>query len=303
AEIYGLAPEHIKPGTSLKAILEARVATGVYGSIDGQRFVEDGVATFREKVSTVLRLADGRSIAVLRLPMPDGSLVSTHEDITQREKLNARFAAQHMQLDAVMHNMVQGVAMYDAEQRLIICIRSRWGSCENSRSTVRSPGVRPPPAPPPIPMPIFASSRLPPPTFAPTFAPSPPAPPTLARTSASSSPLDPPTLAFARAFTPFLPPTDAFTSESTRPRVPPTFALTPALMPFDPPTLAPTRAPASPWPPPTVAPTPAVTPPTLTPTPSPRPSCARPCAGTARTAATRTAESLGIDTERDAVNM
>ncbi|MBN9259376.1 MAG: PAS-domain containing protein [Hyphomicrobium sp.] len=123
AEIYGLAPEHIKPGTSLKAILEARVATGVYGSIDGQRFVEDGVATFREKVSTVLRLADGRSIAVLRLPMPDGSLVSTHEDITQREKLNARFAAQHMQLDAVMHNMVQGVAMYDAEQRLIICNR------------------------------------------------------------------------------------------------------------------------------------------------------------------------------------
>ena len=123
AEIYGLAPEHIKPGTNLKAILEARVATGVYGSIDGQRFVEDGVATFGEKVSTVLRLADGRSIAVLRLPMPDGSLVSTHEDITQREKLNARFAAQHMQLDAVMHNMVQGVAMYDAEQRLIICNR------------------------------------------------------------------------------------------------------------------------------------------------------------------------------------
>lgn len=123
AEIYGLSPEHIKPGTTLKEILEARVATGIYGSTDGQQFVRDGVATFGQKLSQVLRLVDGRSIAVVRLPMPDGSLVSTHEDITERESLNARLAAQHMQLDAVMQNMVQGVAMYDADQRLIICNR------------------------------------------------------------------------------------------------------------------------------------------------------------------------------------
>jgi len=123
AEIYGLGAEHIKPGTTLRQILEARVASGVYGSTDGEAFVRDGVGSFRQKLSQVLRLADGRSIAVLRLPMPDGSLVSTHEDITEREQLNVRFSEQHMQLQAVMQNMVQGVAMYGADQRLIVCNR------------------------------------------------------------------------------------------------------------------------------------------------------------------------------------
>ena len=123
AEIYGLSPDNIRPGTSLKEILESRISTGLYGDIDTSKFVQNGLATFGNKVSQVLRLADGRSIAVLRLPMPDGSLVSTHEDITEREQLNARLAAQHVQLDAALESMVQGLAMYDADQRLIICNR------------------------------------------------------------------------------------------------------------------------------------------------------------------------------------
>jgi signal transduction histidine kinase len=140
AEIYGLMPEHIEPGTSLKSILEARVATGIYGSADGEQFVQDGLASFREKVSTVLKLVDGRSIAVVRLPMPDGSLVSTHEDITEREKLNARLATQHVQLDAVMQNMVQGVAMFDGDQRLIICNR-RYLEMYHLSPEIVKPGV------------------------------------------------------------------------------------------------------------------------------------------------------------------
>ncbi len=115
ADIYGLKSEYIQPGTSLKEILEARLAMGVYGITDGQKYVSDGQASFRQKVSQVLTLADGRSIAVVRLPMPDGSLVSTHEDITERETLNARLAVQHMHFDAALGNMLQGLAMYDAE--------------------------------------------------------------------------------------------------------------------------------------------------------------------------------------------
>ena len=34
-----------------------------------------------------MRLSDGRSISVLRRPMADGGLVSTHEDVTVREDL------------------------------------------------------------------------------------------------------------------------------------------------------------------------------------------------------------------------
>ena len=66
---------------------------GVYGNIDAAKFVADGVASFGEEVSQIVHLADGRFISVLRRPMPDGGLVSTHEDVTERETLNARLAA------------------------------------------------------------------------------------------------------------------------------------------------------------------------------------------------------------------
>lgn len=140
ADIYGLSAEFLKPGTSLKEILEVRVATGLYGGVDAEQFVRDGLSTFTQKVSQVLKLSDGRSIAVLRLPMPDGSVVSTHEDITERENLNARVATQHMQLDAVLRNMMQGVAMYDRDQRLVVC-NPRYIELYRMSSDVVKPGA------------------------------------------------------------------------------------------------------------------------------------------------------------------
>ena len=67
--------------------------------------------------------------------MASGGRVVTHEDITEREQLNARLEqqnqllkaqeeklrTQNVQLDAALNNMVQGLAMFDAEQRLVIC--------------------------------------------------------------------------------------------------------------------------------------------------------------------------------------
>jgi len=121
AEIYNLDPEQVKPGTALRQIMEARVARGAYSNTDGAKFVADGVASFGQAVSQIIHLADGRFISVLRRPMPDGGVVSTHEDITEREKLKARLEQQNEQLDAAMNNMSQGLAMYDREQRLVIC--------------------------------------------------------------------------------------------------------------------------------------------------------------------------------------
>jgi diguanylate cyclase (GGDEF)-like protein len=121
AELYGLTPDQVRPGRSLREVLEARAAAGMYDNVDAARFVQDGIDGFRQKVSQVLKLADGRMISVVRLPMPDGSLISTHEDITERERLNARLTEQHDQLEGALENMLQGLAMFDGEQRLIVC--------------------------------------------------------------------------------------------------------------------------------------------------------------------------------------
>ena len=134
AELYSLTPDQIKPGTTLRQILEARAAKGLYNNIDAKAFVESGVASFSHDVSDVVRLADGRCISVLRRPMPDGGLVSTHEDVTEREKLSARLERQNellrqreeelqgwnLRLDAALENMSQGLCLYDAEQRVVI---------------------------------------------------------------------------------------------------------------------------------------------------------------------------------------
>ncbi len=74
-------------------------------------------------------------MSVLRRPMADCSLISTHEDITEREQLNDRLTqqnellkqreqelkARNEQFDAAMGNMLQGLAMYDSELRLVMC--------------------------------------------------------------------------------------------------------------------------------------------------------------------------------------
>jgi diguanylate cyclase (GGDEF)-like protein/PAS domain S-box-containing protein len=114
AEIYGLTSEQMKPGTTLRQILEARAANGVYSHIDAEKFVEEGLAGFSRQASDVIRLSDGRFISVLRRPMPDGGLVSTHEDVSEREKLNE-------QLDIALNNMSHGLALFDDNQRLLIC--------------------------------------------------------------------------------------------------------------------------------------------------------------------------------------
>ena len=121
AEIYGLTPEHVKPGTTLRQILEARAAMGVYSKFDTVKFVTEGVGSFHQEISQIVPLSDGRFISVLRRPMPGGGIVSTHEDITERENLKARLEQQNEQLDAAMNNMSQGLAMFDAEQRLVVC--------------------------------------------------------------------------------------------------------------------------------------------------------------------------------------
>jgi diguanylate cyclase (GGDEF)-like protein len=93
AQMYGLDKQkNLKPGTTLRQILEARVARGVYGSVEAEKFIEEALSGFHKEVREVLQLADGRCISVLRKPMADGGLISTHEDVTEQRRAEARIA-------------------------------------------------------------------------------------------------------------------------------------------------------------------------------------------------------------------
>lgn len=135
ATMYGLDPEQVRPGTTLRQILEARIEQDVYGPIEASAFIEAALADFDRELDEILHLANGRFIAVSRRPMADGSLVTTHEDVTERQRLQTRIEQQNrvlkkqeellrmqnLQLDAALNNISQGLCMFDARQRVVVC--------------------------------------------------------------------------------------------------------------------------------------------------------------------------------------
>ena len=83
--MYGLRPEHARPGTPLRDLLMHRLAAGNF-SADPDRYVAD---ILREAVegrteTKTIELADGRVIALVSRPMRGGGWLATHTDVTEQ---------------------------------------------------------------------------------------------------------------------------------------------------------------------------------------------------------------------------
>jgi diguanylate cyclase (GGDEF)-like protein len=92
-EMYGLPPELTRPGTALRALLEARVAQGCCPR-DAEHYVEErleAVAKSRPYYA-VNELRDGRIYAVSHQPMQAGGWVAIHQDITAQKQAETRIA-------------------------------------------------------------------------------------------------------------------------------------------------------------------------------------------------------------------
>src|SRR5215467_5589858 len=122
AEIYGLPPELLKPGTTQRQVLEQRVAAGIYDGNDPQKYIENRINNADDSIAsdTILTLPDGRTIAVAHRPMTDGGWVSTHQDITDKVRAQHAIETKKHQLDAALENMTQGLLMLDAQGRLVL---------------------------------------------------------------------------------------------------------------------------------------------------------------------------------------
>lgn len=93
AELYGLGDEQTKPGTTLRAILEYRIASGAAPE-DRERYINDRIKEVTENrpYQTTNKLRDGRYISVVHQPMGDGGWVATHEDLTDLKRTEQRIA-------------------------------------------------------------------------------------------------------------------------------------------------------------------------------------------------------------------
>ena len=95
ASLYRLPPELLKVGTPHEAIIKHRVVNGILageksdGAAD-KKLNALGRLSSNEVSSRIDQLADGRLICVVRQPMSGGGWVATHEDITERQRLETQ---------------------------------------------------------------------------------------------------------------------------------------------------------------------------------------------------------------------
>jgi diguanylate cyclase (GGDEF)-like protein len=120
--MYGLPLEVTQRGSHLREMLEHRLGSGSFEG-DREAYIES-ILTLVERKDThhrVVELGDGRAISIIHHPIEGGGWVGTHEDVTERQKLTAIVETQNVQLDTALNNMVQGLAMFDADYRLVLC--------------------------------------------------------------------------------------------------------------------------------------------------------------------------------------
>jgi len=151
--MYGLSSDAVKPGCSLRDLLEMRIAAGTFCG-DPEEYVStlthDGMAQSKNVV-----LPDGRVIAVTNEPTPDEGWVSMHEDVTERQNArtalaNARSTAEraekearsaHARLLDAFEVVPEGLAIFDARDRYVMWNR-RYAEIYPECRDILDPGLR-----------------------------------------------------------------------------------------------------------------------------------------------------------------
>ena len=93
------------------------------------------------------QLADGRWIQIREYRTSDGGTVGTRTDITELKRresaqiaLSDELRTQYLRFDAALNNMIQGLCMFDADQRLIVC-NERYLEMYGFSPEVVKPGI------------------------------------------------------------------------------------------------------------------------------------------------------------------
>ena len=92
-EIYGLRPDQLTPGMSIRELLECRAATNTFTG-DPEKYAArlSGMIANGQTYGRMSDLPDGRTISIISRPMAAGGWVVTHEDITERRRAEKQIA-------------------------------------------------------------------------------------------------------------------------------------------------------------------------------------------------------------------
>ena len=120
AEIYRLAPEQIRPGMTLREIVELRVAAGTCATAAENYLSFYASRNSGKQARTwTVELRDGRTIQIRHQPMPDGGWVTTHEDVTELKATRA-VANERVSLQALIDWLPDNLWVKDVNSRFVI---------------------------------------------------------------------------------------------------------------------------------------------------------------------------------------
>jgi diguanylate cyclase (GGDEF)-like protein/PAS domain S-box-containing protein len=125
--IYGLDPQIIKPGISLRDLIEHFATQGHVSDRSAQDIYDLRISEIRRGESSVgvMRRTDGRTIQSISSPMPDGGWVTACHDNTERMHHEEALRQQNLLFDAALENMAHGLCVYDRNMRLV-CRNSQY---------------------------------------------------------------------------------------------------------------------------------------------------------------------------------
>ena len=93
-EMYGLSPKIVRPGCTLRELLDHRIATGQFFSDDFEQYMSEILSGVDQGTvfSKITNLPDGRIICIMNHPIADGGFVATHEDVTDQKRAEERIS-------------------------------------------------------------------------------------------------------------------------------------------------------------------------------------------------------------------
>jgi diguanylate cyclase (GGDEF)-like protein/PAS domain S-box-containing protein len=112
--MYSIDPEHIWVGSTIRDLLDARIAAGTF-PLDAANYDADLRAALKQGKAFInnVELHDGRVIAVVNQPMQSGGWVATHEDITERIRAERELEKTRAFLDTIIENVPSPIVVKD----------------------------------------------------------------------------------------------------------------------------------------------------------------------------------------------
>ncbi|MDX2156630.1 MAG: PAS-domain containing protein [Hyphomicrobiaceae bacterium] len=150
-DLKPLISDLIVPGASFEHMTREGVRRGMFvlNGMDPEAYVALRLRQRRNPTGPYeLQLSDGRWILVNEKQTADGGTVGIRSDITEMKhrefdllRISQQLHAKNRHFDAALNNMIQGLCMFDKDQRLIVCNR-RYLDMYGFSAEIVKPGIQ-----------------------------------------------------------------------------------------------------------------------------------------------------------------